>query len=722
MTIHKLKFTFTTLLAALCVALAPARAATVLFEDQFNGASWDTSKWTAYDSTNFLQRTQFGNLPTIGTENSTSFARIRLDSYDPDPNYSGDLLRGTEMMSKTNFTPGDGLEIEARVRGNNLPRGIVFAFFTYGERGTYPNNLRDEIDYEFLTNFNKDTIWLNIWDDYNKESNTGPNQSSMTTAPGLDRTGWHVYKIRWTSTRVDWYVDGTIVRTSTNIVPTDPMQVRFNIWAGSTDWPTAYDANLPVTSNASNNQSFNMDVDWVQVRTLSGAVVGNGTGLTGKYFNNMDFTGTSIQRIDPQVNFDWGQGSPSSQIGADTFTARWTGQVQAQYSETYTFTTRTDDGVRLWVNNKLIIDQWHNGSADDFSGQINLVAGQKYDIKMEYYDDEGAAVAQLSWSSPSTAKVFIPKSQLYPSSSSTTNTPPAITITSPVNNQLYQAAPLFKGTAHDAETSVLALSGLLYDQSRAKYWNGTQWTATAANFPVSLANGGWSYQLPALLDGRFTLRMAATDTQHSSSSKALTFSINNKKPPVIVIQSPVNGRVYAAKPAFNGTAKDAETSVLQVQGMIYDSTRKLYWNGSAWGTTAVYFLLSGKETWSYTLPTLQNGSYIARVLATDTSRNSSTSAVSFTVKTSASTYSAPASVTLSSASAKGNTITLVFTGALDEAARDAANWQVTVNGESVVPTVNVSDQTVTLTLPAALAKGDDVTVSWLDGSWQGKAG
>ena len=78
---------------------------------------------------------------------------------------------------------------------------------------------------------------------------------------------------------------------------------------------------------------------------------GTGTGLAATYYNNADFTGTTVVRTDPTVNFDWASGSPAAAIGVDTFSARWTGQVQPQFSETYTFYTQSDDGVRLWVNN-----------------------------------------------------------------------------------------------------------------------------------------------------------------------------------------------------------------------------------------------------------------------------------------------------------------------------------------------------------------------------------
>jgi glucose/arabinose dehydrogenase len=150
---------------------------------------------------------------------------------------------------------------------------------------------------------------------------------------------------------------------------------------------------------------------------------GTGTGLTGSYYDNIDFTGASVTRTDPQVNFNWGSGSPAPAIGPDTFSARWTGQVQPLYSESYTFTTISDDGVRLWVNGQLVIDSWINQAATSHSGTITLAAGTKYDLRMEYYENGGLASAQLYWSSVSQANQIIPTSQLYPAAA----TPPPTT-------------------------------------------------------------------------------------------------------------------------------------------------------------------------------------------------------------------------------------------------------------------------------------------------------
>lgn len=140
----------------------------------------------------------------------------------------------------------------------------------------------------------------------------------------------------------------------------------------------------------------------------------NGTGLQGQYYDNSNFTTLRLTRTDPTVNFNWGTGSPAGSIGANTFSVRWTGQVQARYSQTYTFYTTSDDGVRLWVNGVQIINNWTNHAAIENSGTITLVANQKYDILMEYYENTGSAVARLSWSSLSQAKQIIPQTQLYP--------------------------------------------------------------------------------------------------------------------------------------------------------------------------------------------------------------------------------------------------------------------------------------------------------------------
>ena len=103
---------------------------------------------------------------------------------------------------------------------------------------------------------------------------------------------------------------------------------------------------------------------------------------------------------------------PAGPIG-DTFSIRWTGTVQPEHTETYTFLPRTDDGVRLWVDGKLIVDGWRDHPPTEVPGTIDLKAGVTYPIKMEYYDGGYSALAELRWSSPSTPKALIPKTCLF---------------------------------------------------------------------------------------------------------------------------------------------------------------------------------------------------------------------------------------------------------------------------------------------------------------------
>jgi len=141
---------------------------------------------------------------------------------------------------------------------------------------------------------------------------------------------------------------------------------------------------------------------------------GTGTGLSATYFDNMDLTGTTVSRTDPTVDFVWGAGSPATAIAVDTFSARWTGQIEAPYSGTYTFYTVSDDGVRLWVNGVQVVNNWTNHAVVENSGTIALTAGQRYSIRMEYYENGGSATARLLWSHASIAKGAVPAARLYP--------------------------------------------------------------------------------------------------------------------------------------------------------------------------------------------------------------------------------------------------------------------------------------------------------------------
>ena len=135
-------------------------------------------------------------------------------------------------------------------------------------------------------------------------------------------------------------------------------------------------------------------------------------GFRGDYFTGTNFNHLKMSRIDPQVNFDWMLDSPDTSLPENGFSVRWRGEVTPQFSETYTFYVRSDDGTRLWVNGTLLIDQWVDREATESSGTIGLTKDVPADIVLEYYENSGDAVCQFSWSSANTAKAAIPTSAL----------------------------------------------------------------------------------------------------------------------------------------------------------------------------------------------------------------------------------------------------------------------------------------------------------------------
>ncbi|MHC4701309.1 MAG: PA14 domain-containing protein [Planctomycetota bacterium] len=158
-------------------------------------------------------------------------------------------------------------------------------------------------------------------------------------------------------------------------------------------------------------------------------VAKEGGGVKAEYFSGMNCNSLALTRTDPEIDFNWGNpGGPDPLVGDDQFSARWTGQVEAVFAETYTFYTNSDDGVRLWVDGQQLVNNWTNHGNTEDKGTIDLVAGQVYSVVMEYYEDGGGAVAQLRWSSPRTPKQIIPAAALSYLVSANTPSPSSGTV------------------------------------------------------------------------------------------------------------------------------------------------------------------------------------------------------------------------------------------------------------------------------------------------------
>ena len=116
------------------------------------------------------------------------------------------------------------------------------------------------------------------------------------------------------------------------------------------------------------------------------------------------------------VDFNWGTGRPTTNVSTDSFSARWTGTVQAPATGSYRFQTVSDDGVRLWVNGVPMVNNWTlHGSTTDTGPVINLVAGQRATLTLEYYESTGSAEMRLRWLTPGNINfVAVPRDRLFP--------------------------------------------------------------------------------------------------------------------------------------------------------------------------------------------------------------------------------------------------------------------------------------------------------------------
>ncbi len=157
-------------------------------------------------------------------------------------------------------------------------------------------------------------------------------------------------------------------------------------------------------------------VSFVLVLALAGTA-GASEGLLGEYYHGSAsgaWDDLVIKRLDPTVDFSWGNGSPEpGVVNVDNFKVRWTGEVEIPSTGTYTFYTQTDDGVRLWVNDVLVLENWTDHGSTLDRGDINLKGGQRYPIKLEWYENGGGAICQLSWEGPTIARQIIPSSYLW---------------------------------------------------------------------------------------------------------------------------------------------------------------------------------------------------------------------------------------------------------------------------------------------------------------------
>ena len=264
---------------------------------------------------------------------------------------------------------------------------------------------------------------------------------------------------------------------------TDPYYILNNVWMTNGGSYTV------LVSNTCNGATLLSSVARLyvydpSVTPIFAACSGN-SGFLGLYWTNQTsanaFTGAPTwTNSDWTINYDWVEGGPFP-IPWDSctnyFTIRWIGSVQPFYpDQTYTFYTRSDDGVRLWVNGQLLIDKWVPQGATEWSGSIAL-GSSPVDVILEYFEQTGNASVALSWDSLSIPKTIIPQQQSCAADPGT-GVPPVATLSAPANNST--SALLASVTLTASVTPEEATINKV-----EFYSNGTNFLATATASPYS---------------------------------------------------------------------------------------------------------------------------------------------------------------------------------------------------------------------------------------------
>ena len=406
---------------------------------------------------------------------------------------------------------------------NSMNSGGAWAEFY---RGVYNSNLDYTVEFDFKL-LDQNTHWFVLYSDgflflvVDWGTNLR-NYPSATLSFNLEIDRWYAIRMEAQPTKgtYDIYIDGTKQATATGVTRPDvePYHNSSSYSSSYIDGPGTIFIGDP-DDTSYNGGTYNRGSGcWKTIDITYGAITGS-EGLFGEYMNFQPFTTAVGQkapsglfetasvvftRTDPVIDFAWEYGSPDSVVNVDNFGARWTGEIYAPVTGTYTFIVWSDDGNRLYVDNTIIIDDWTDHPPTRFDGTIDLTGGHWYPITLTFFEDADHATIVLYWKPPGGQEELIPSHNLRPSS----GTIPDLTaiITTPSDNSIYQEGDNinFAGSA----------SGGIQPYSYT--WVSTQ---------DGQLSTGTGFSLGTLNPGTHLITLTVTDAGAQSATDQITLTI-----------------------------------------------------------------------------------------------------------------------------------------------------------------------------------------------------
>lgn len=360
------------------------------------------------------------NVSTDSTVDSTTEEISEADFYDPDLGQPDGYDSAIEVQPDTIVEDGlSAVDIDSQpvvVVRADVTEGVGFLQVTF-EAEVHDGNPPFSYDWEV-----NDTVFVDC--------------STAHCEYGFG-IGEHTVRCTVTDNDGDFDDDEIVIRVSedlqpavegVSVTPTSgdvPLEVSVHCDAGGGNPPLSYELDFGdgyrTTGSADATHVYNWagifetrctvtDVDGDTATGTSDPVsttCDEDAFFTANYYNNTDFTDWALSRNDTLIDFRWGEQAPDPALDPDTFSVEWTRRICVPYPGEVVFHTHADDGVRLWIDEELIIEDWESHPPEWHSGAIELEAGP-HDLRMQYFEDGVGAEVQLYWYNQRTLAPLLP--------------------------------------------------------------------------------------------------------------------------------------------------------------------------------------------------------------------------------------------------------------------------------------------------------------------------